>query len=72
MAHVDPATLNGAITAFVAYYLATRPLARHLDPQLVRRICAETLLARQRDGRPLPELPQSQPQTPEPTRVHQG
>ena len=72
MAHVDPATLNGAITAFVAYYLATRPIARHLDPHYVRRMCAEELLDRMRSGRPLPFLPQSQSPTPQPTRVRPG
>ena len=37
---------------FTAYYLETRPLARQMDPLIVRRICAETLLDRERRGEP--------------------
>jgi hypothetical protein len=41
---------------FVVYYRATRPWTDALDPTLVRRICAETLMARHRRGDPTPFL----------------
>lgn len=47
---MDPAIFAKALTLYVGYYLATRPLARQLDPILVRQACAETLLAAERSG----------------------
>ena len=39
-----PAAIRAELARFEAYYLATRPLARQIDPQLLRRLCAEILL----------------------------
>lgn len=64
----QPPDLSAVIDRFHAYYLATRPDMRELDPVFVRRICAETIMARQRRGKPVPfrEPP------PTPTRVPAG
>src|SRR5688500_13471973 len=54
LAQVDPAIIGKLITAFVAYYLSTRPLARQLDPLLVRRHAARIVIGRLQSPHPPP------------------
>ena len=47
-----PERIAAELKHFEAYYFATRPHMREIDPQLMRRVLAETLLSAHRRGKP--------------------